>query len=373
MARALTWWVVALILAASMFMIDAIGQSKKDDKQEDKPKGEPFSIRKTTQGMGLQRIGPLSPDGKSILLLGKKPDGNPNLYVMEVSTFAIRRPLTNFDWGAVDPVWSPAGDSVALAGFDETATFSEVYTVDVGTGRTRQLTRNSFTDKEPVFTPDGKRLLYTTDESPLPNAAFGVLHVASVSVAGGNSEAFTEDEGSSILPGLSADQKAVLLIKVDELSGRHSLWEYGLDGKPRRSLTESKLARIHSYLASGGSIILWGQEEPEQQEFVFVLEVKSGDMRPLPDPDTPKRSPAVSPDGKLIAYVSPGPRGTYLFLYDTASNQITQLTTRPARVFSPKFISNTAVLFGSNRDRENEIYLVDLAAPAPDDKNEKKK
>lgn len=361
------------LIAALLVTGESVGQSKKQDKQEEKAQHEPFSVRRITQGMGLQRIGPLSPDGKSILLLGKKPDSSPNLYVMDVDTFAIRRPLTNFAWGATDPVWSPTGDAVALAGYDETASFSEVYVVDVGTGKTRRLTRNSFTDKEPVFTPDGKRFLYTTDESPLPDAAFGILHVASVSAAGGKPEPFTEDEGSSIHPGISADRTAVLLVKVDELSGRHSLWEYGFDGKPRRSLTQRKLARIHSYVPRGGSIILWAQEDPEQQEFVFVLDTGSGEILSLPDPDTPKGSPALSPDGRLVAYVSPGPRGTCLFLYDMGSSRITQLTTRQGRVFSPRFISNTAILFGSDRDRENEIYLVDLATPAGEDKKEKKR
>ncbi|HEU4386535.1 MAG TPA: hypothetical protein VFV34_01975, partial [Blastocatellia bacterium] len=282
----------------------APGQSepKKGDKKEDK-KPEPFKIRRVTQGMGLQALGPVSPDGKSIVLIAKKPESNPNLYVMSVADFAIQPPLTRLAWGVADPCWSPDGETIAFTGFNENASFSEIYSINLTTGNLKQHTRNNFSDKEPFFTPDGKRILFTTDESPLPEAAFGILHVASVRLTGGKAEAFTENEVSSIRPGTPGDKKGVLLIVVDEHSGRHSLWQYGLDGKPQRDVTERRFARIHGYLPNGpnGSMVLWAQQEVEEQEFVFLFDPKSGQLRPLPDPDTPKHNPSVSPDSKLIA------------------------------------------------------------------------
>src|SRR5262245_25353872 len=139
--------------------------SKKDDKQE-KKKTEPFKIRRLTQGMGLQSLGPVSPDGRSIALIGKKPESNPNLYVMSLTDFSIQPALTKLPWGVADPAWSPGSDLIAFAGFNDNASFSELYTVNVGTRDLKQYTRNNFSDKEPVFSPDGKRIFYTTDESP---------------------------------------------------------------------------------------------------------------------------------------------------------------------------------------------------------------
>src|SRR6185503_18967394 len=156
--------------------------------------------------------------------------------------------------------------------------FSEVFILDLKTGRLRQMTKNAFSDKEPVFTPDGKRVIYTTDESPLPDAAFGILHLASLPVGGGKPEYFTEDEVSSIHPGISADAKSLFLVKVSESSGLHSLWQYGLDGKPQRDLTEDKFARIHRYIQNpaNGTVVLWAQEAAEQQEDIYILDAKTG-------------------------------------------------------------------------------------------------
>jgi Tol biopolymer transport system component len=356
--------------------IDARAQSdsKKDDKQDEKKKkAEPFKVEKLTQGMGLYSIGPVSPDKQSILLLGRKPEQAPNLYVMNLSDRSIRPALTSFKWGASDPAWSPDGMSVALAGFNETATFSELYTLELKTGRLVRLTSNAFNDKEPVYMPDGKRLLYTTDESPLPDAAFGILHVSSIAVGGGKTEGFTEDEGSSIHPGLSGDGKSILLVKVDEQSGRHSLWQYGFDGRPQRDLTERQFARIHRVIPgfADGKIIIWGQEEPEQQDGVYIFDPKTGKAAELPDPDLPKRSPSISPDGRMIAFIAPTEAGTQLFVYDAATGQIQQLSKKPANTHSPVFISNNQIVFGSDRERENEIFLIDLTANAAEEKKKR--
>lgn len=232
-------------------------KSKEEKKEEKKP--DAFNVKQLTHGMGLYAIGPVSPDKQSVLLVAQKPDAAPNLYVMNIADHSIRPPLTKLKWGVATPQWSLDSQSIAFAGFNDTATFDEIFVVDIKTNAVRQLTKNAFSDKQPVFTPDGKRVLYTSDESPLPDAAFGILHVASISAAGGKPDFFTEDECSSIHPVIAADGKGVLLVKVSEASGRHSLWLYGLDGKPQRDLTESKFARVRDHIpgAAGGLIVLW--------------------------------------------------------------------------------------------------------------------
>jgi Tol biopolymer transport system component len=365
---------LALPLALSLLLAgfaNPQSDSKKDKKK--KPEPEPFIIQQVTHGMGLSALGEISPDRKSILLLARRPGETPNLYSMKIADRSITSPLTSFKLGVTDARWSPDGSSVAFAGYGDASSFPEIYTLALGTSRLRRLTSNAFSDKEPVYTPDGKRLLFTSDESPLPEAAFGTLHIVSVDLSGGKPEVFTEDDGSSIRPDISSDGKSVLLVKVDERTGRHSLFQYGFDGKEQRSLSERKFARIHRYIhAPGGSIVVWAQEEAEQQEGVYLLDPRSGEVRALPDPDLPKRNPTVSPDGRFIAFLSPTDLGTQVVLFDSISGEIKQITTRPGNAQSPVFVSNTEILFGSNREKgENEIFLVDLSKPASDEKKKK--
>ena len=364
--------VLGLVLSMMLLLIpspphvsaDQEPKTKGEQKEEKKP--DVFKVQKLTQGMGLYAIGPVSPDNKSVLLLAQKTNSTPNLYVMNLTDRSIRPPLTNLKWGVSDPQWSPDGQSIAFSGSSDTATFDEIFVLEIKSGAVRQLTKNAFSDKEPVFLPDGKRLLYTSDESPLPNAAFGILHVTSIPVAGGKPSGFTEDDCSSIHPGLSADGKSVLVVKVSDVSGRHSLWQYSLDGKPLRDLTEEKFARIRKYIsgAAGGLIVVWGQEQVEQQGDIYLLDPRSGQVREFPEPDLPKASPSLSPDGKSIAFIAPGSFGSQVYIYNFSNDQIKQLTFKPAMTQYPVFVSNSEILFASDRDGKNELYSLDLSQHA---------
>jgi Tol biopolymer transport system component len=238
-------------------------------------------------------------------------------------------------------------------------------------------------------------LLFTTDESPLEDAAFGILHVGAMPIAGGKkSEYFTDDEASTIRPLLSIDGRSVYLTKISDASGRHTLWEYDLKGKPLRDITEERFARIHKLILhpTKTTAVLWAQEQPEQEEQIYLLDMKSGKISELPEPDLPKRSPALSPNGSLIAFVGPSESGNHLYLYDLTSGLIQRLTAKGTNIHSPVFITDDQILFGGEREGkkpdvvvktvgnttytqeaipDREIYLLSLSHKVEDEKKKK--
>jgi Tol biopolymer transport system component len=394
MVLAVTFFTLLCLATSS---IDAAqDKNKKDDKKDDKKKpAETFVVKRLTQGMSLYALGTVSPDKKSLAYVAAKTGLAPNLYLMNLEDFSISAPLTNLRWGATEPQWSPDGTKIAFTGFGDTGNFSDIYITDLKGGNLRKLTANNFSDKEPVFTPDGKRLLYTTDESPLPEAAFGILHIASVAVTSGKPEYFTDDEASSIHPILSQDNKTMFLVKIEEQSGRHSLWEYDLKGKAIRDLTEDRFARIHKVIfhPTNQTAILWAQRKAEEQDNLYLLDLKNGEVKDLPDPDMPKRTPVLSPNGSLIAFIGAAETGAHLFLYDATSGLIQQLTYKGSNDYTPVFISDEKIIFGSNRDgwmkevtvqttgnksfvkdeaqNDREIYLLNLTIKVEDEKKKK--
>ena len=340
-----------------------------DKKEKDKEKKvpEPFAVKKLTQGMGLYALGSLSPDKKSLCLVAAKPGQTPNLYVIDVADFSIRPPLTALKWGVSDPSWSPDGKMIAFAGANETSTFPDIYTYDLKTSGLRRLTANNFTDKEPMFTPDGKHILFTTDKSPLEEAAFGILHIESIPVTGGKAEYFTDDEASSVRPQLALDGKSVLLVKISEQSGRHSLWQYDLNGKPIKDLTEDRFARIHRVIlhAEKNIAVLWAQRSAEEQDNVYIMNLASGEIRDLPEVDLPKRTPTLSPDGNRIVFLASASTGNHLYLYDMTTGLIQQLTSKGTSDYTPVFISNDQILFGADRDAVKKEVVVQQQKKSP--------
>jgi Tol biopolymer transport system component len=386
---------ISLIISTSV-LFAAQDKNKKDGKKDEKKKpSEIFVVKRLTRNISLYSLGAISPNKKSLSFAAAKTDLAPNIYLMNLEDFSISAPLTSLRWGATEPQWAPDGSKIAFTGFSDTGNFSDIYVSDLKTGKTQKLTTNNFSDKEPLFTPDGKRLIYTTDESPLPEAAFGVLHIASVPVTGGKSEYFTDDETSSIHPMLSPDSKTMFLIKVEEQSGRHSLWEYDLKGKAIRDLTEDRFARIHQVIfnTSNNTAVLWAQRQAEEQDNIYIIDLKSGEVKDLPEPDLPKRTPTLSPDGSLIAFVGPAEIGAQLYLYNATTGLIQQLTYKGSNVYTPIFVSNEQIIFGSNRDgwvekvttqvsqnqamvkeevrNDKEIYLINLTQKVDDEKKKK--
>src|SRR5262249_19328771 len=149
---------------------------------------------------------------------------------------------------------------------------------------------------------------------------------------------------------------------------------------PYTTLFRSRhFARIHQYIVSApcACIVIWGQEKVEQQEDIYILNVKSGEIRELPMPDLPKYRPALSPDGKLMVFVGAAERGSQLFQYDMAAGEIHQLRLKEPGIITQRFVSDPEILFGSDRGGprggENETHPLDLTVKVWDKEKKKDK
>src|SRR5262249_28778018 len=175
------------------------------------------------------------------------------------------------------------------------------------------------------------------------------------------------DEASSVRPQLALDGKSILLVKISETSGRHSLWEYDLKGKPIKDLTEDRFARIHRVILHPEKkiAVLWAQRSAEQQDNVYIMDMTSGEVKDLPEDDLPKRTPAISPDGNRIVFIGPAENGNHLYLYDATTNLIQQLTYKGTSDYTPVFITNDQILFGADRDAVKKEVVVQQQRKSP--------
>ena len=133
-----------------------------------------------------------SPDGTK-LAIGSTQDGNFDIYLMSPDGSGQTR-LTN-DPVANDafPVFSPDGKKIAFTSWDaniDPAT-AEVYVMNVdGTGRTR-LTNNSFEDSYPAWSPDGSQLAFQS-------ARDGNLEIYVMNADGTNQVRLTNDPADDV-------------------------------------------------------------------------------------------------------------------------------------------------------------------------------
>ncbi|MCD6335218.1 MAG: PD40 domain-containing protein [Candidatus Latescibacteria bacterium] len=141
-----------------------------------------------------------SPDGKRVVFV-KNAGGTTNLAVMKSDGEEVRL-LTHYDDGTqvYQPKWSPDGHTVAfsISQGDE----REVALIrEDGTGF-RYVVASDGTDRDPCWTPDGRKILFTSDVT-------GIFNLYALELESGEIEQLTNVLGGAFSPAVSPKDGSV--------------------------------------------------------------------------------------------------------------------------------------------------------------------
>jgi len=101
-----------------------------------------------------------SPDGRMITFASKAGRSDA-IYLLDVKKRKIRR---SFRWSLdamFKPVWSPDGEKIAFVGVNKGR--SDIYYFDIADGKLQQATDDIFSDDDPSWAPDSKSLAFVSD------------------------------------------------------------------------------------------------------------------------------------------------------------------------------------------------------------------
>ncbi len=105
----------------------------------------------------------VSPRG--ILAFASKFEDRDALVLWDLSRRAVVGRYQFPDLVAIaSPAWSPDGGSVAFEGLTLEG-FSDLYLLDLRSGRLDRLTHDRYEDRDPSFSPDGRRLVFSSDRT----------------------------------------------------------------------------------------------------------------------------------------------------------------------------------------------------------------
>jgi dipeptidyl aminopeptidase/acylaminoacyl peptidase len=241
----------------------------------------------------------ISPDGNTVLFSRGYVDmmrdqNQSNLWAIDTGGQRLRQ-LTDGAWADSSPAWSPDGKRIAFLSNRSGSTQLHVMWAD--TRETLQLTRLERAPGGVTWSPDGRQIAFTNfvpDDAPLlpvrlPPAPRGAQLARGAVIV---------DRPSWGSDGTGPTSKGYThVFTIDAMVG----------GTPRQVTSGNYNHSGPSWSADGKSIFVSGIRKPDAEYLagdseIYVVNLAAETITPLTDRSGPDSNPEVSPDGRWIAY-----------------------------------------------------------------------
>ena len=256
------------------------------------------------------------------------------------------------------PYASPDGRKLAYA--PATGDLARLHVADRSGGGRQPLTRakNYFPCFDPVWSPDSKRLLYTTH----CDIDFQAIGVVDADVSGEHVLTGRWSEN----PAWSPDGRTILFTSVDRPgAGPFRLYVMDEHGRKRKRIPGRYPTPEPTPNASSGPT--WSRNGQRiffltyHTHELWVINRDGSGARNLTPRLAKVRDFELAPDGRKLAVSAPGmpDRGWEIYTVDTDGNGLRQLTDNRAHDVEPKWSPDSRkITFTSSRDGNSEIYVM---------------
>jgi Tol biopolymer transport system component len=273
-----------------------------------------------------ERTGPYSslewsPDGRSFVI-GQSREviahvtGTPSLVMKYEIASAANQPLfwvplrlPKGSWGASTLAVLPGGDMV----LDRQTSFTEqlAYPVsDLGMGKPELLTSGLSIDRQPVFSPDGRRLMFSSNRS-------GNVDIWIMDLDSGRTSRLTDDAAGDWDPAFTPDGQSMLW--SSDRSGNMEVWMASIDGSGARQITQDGVDAENPTMTPDEQWIIYSSSADERRG-IWKIRPDGSDATLLAS--GPYLVPEVSPDGRLALFMMIQRLDSHVMVLDVDSGEI---------------------------------------------------
>jgi Tol biopolymer transport system component len=258
---------------------------------------------------------------------------------------------THGDVSAYEPVFSPDGKTLVYKTDLNKNGVWELYSMDLKSGERKRLTKFNETHgqvnaHEPVFSPDGKTLVYSTDLNK--DGAFDLYSMDLKSGERKRLAKFNETHGDvdAWEPVISPDGKTLVYSTDLNKDGAFELYSMDLKSGEKKRLTKFNETHgdVDAYspvFSPDGKTLVYSTDLNKNEVFeLYSMDLKSGERKRLTDRnethgDVGAFNPMFSPDGKTLVYSTDLNKNEVFELYsmDLKSGEKKRLTDRKGNIY----------------------------------------
>ena len=258
------------------------------------------------------------------------------------STVPAERWLTRGNSSDRQPVYSPDGKSILFS--SNRSGNLDLWQMNLGTGSVRKITDDAAEDWDPSYTPDGTKIVWSAGRS-------GNLEIWMANADGSEAHQVSHDGVDAENPTATADGQWIL---YNSFNQKHlGIWKVHPDGTGASSVVTGR--DVVPDVSPDGKYVAFLSEGRTPRATVRVVRIADGAATRfiVPVPAPPHTTAILGrmrwmPDGKAIAYLYLDEHGVNgVFRQDFIADQDTSATRRKLAAFDPERATES---FGISRD-----------------------
>jgi Tol biopolymer transport system component len=307
-----------------------------------------------------------SPDGKQICMIGLGKLSNQGIWV---------RPLEGGEPAKIaepyephSSAWSPDGSKIAFVSGNSGFVFARnsignlapcsLWVVPKEGGNPVRVTDDKSLNVSPAWMPDGKHLLYVSNEKGGRDVYLASLD-SSGKPAGPSTRLTTGINSHTITLSSAGDRLA-----YSEFTHTANIWSIGIPKDRPISIAEAKPVTTGNQTIEGidvspdGRWLIYDSNLSGNQD-IYKMPAGGGEPEQLTNDPADDFLPDWSPDGKEIVFYSFRTGNRDLFLMDADGGNVRQLTSDPAQERYPDLSPDgLQLVFYSDKTGRQELYLI---------------
>ena len=229
----------------------------------------------------------------------------------------------------------------------------EIYLMDTDGMNLVRLTENTYSDRQPAFSPDGERIAYVTNKN-------GNFEIYSMDISGTDVVRLTDNKANDESPSFASDGKRIVF--ASDRDGNFEIYLLDTETGNQERLTKNISADYHPCWSPNSDKIAFSSNRDGDFE-IFVMNPDGANQIKLTHNDSMDDYPSFSPDGARIVYTS----NDRLFIMNadgTGKKEV--LENLKGSVFSPRWSKDgEKVIFSLLYGGRLDLWTISLEKTRP--------